>query len=276
MRRAISLITLCFIIISVFSGCGLLQRLGLQEGDSDEVTPVSSIAIGEDEAKKLTDKVPVHLYFANEDNTKLKLEIRYIPVSEAKKSVNNLAGKIVEELIKGPSEGSALKSTIPKEAKLASPVKINAESSTATVDFNKEFISKHPGGKDAERITIYSIVNSLTELKEIEKVKFTIDGKAQKEFKGNFRFDSAFPRTASLISKEVPSSGIVDYEEAIQNEDIMLEHEVGNMEAGDATSPENEQKDKKSGEVYQEEDGYSDEMFNEFSGDLDENGEIME
>ena len=48
----------------------------------------------------------------------------------------------------------------------------------ATVNLTKDFVDKHPGGKDAERLTLYSIVNSLTEVKDIQKVKFLINGKA--------------------------------------------------------------------------------------------------
>lgn len=204
MRKIICIAVMCFMIIAVFSGCTVLQKLGLQKTGEDELYPASSVVMGEDEAKKLTDKVPIHLYFSNQDGTKLKLEIRYIPVSEAKKSVNNLATLIVKELIKGPSAETGLKATIPSGTALRSPVSIN--SGVATVDFTKDFITKHPGGKAAEQLTIYSIVNSLTELKEVQKVKFTINGKAQKEFKGNFQFDAPFPRAASLISKDVPSA----------------------------------------------------------------------
>jgi germination protein M len=205
MRRLICLVTVCFIIATILPGCGVLRKLGLLKNDNDESRPASSIVMGEDEARKLTDKVPVQLYFANEDNTKLRLEIRYIPMSEAKKSTGNLASIIVKELINGPGPNSRLKPTIPAGTQLRAPVEVNA--GVATVDFTKDFIDKHPGGKAAEQITIFSIVNSLTELKDIQKVKFLINGKPSKEFKGNFQFDAPFPRSPSIISREpVPSS----------------------------------------------------------------------
>ena len=200
MKRTISIVTIIMFIVVMLSGCSVLQKLGLQGSSDDELRPVSSIIIGEDEASQLTDKTPIRLYFANEDNTKLKMEIRYIETADAKKSASNLASVIVRELIKGPSEETAFKRTIPAEAKLRSPVSISGK--VATVDMSKEFKTKHPGGKDAERMTIYSIVNSLTELEDIQKVKFTIAGKAQKEYMGNFQFDSLFPRSTPLISKE--------------------------------------------------------------------------
>jgi hypothetical protein len=149
--------------------------------------------------------VPLHLYFANEDNSKLKLEVRYISVEEAKKSTSQLAGIIVNELIKGPTSTKGYKPTIPEGSKLRSAITI--KDGVAVVDMSKEFKQANSVGKDEERMTIYSIVNSLTELKEIQKVKFTIAGKTQKEYMGHFQFDQAFPRSAGLISKDTAAPG---------------------------------------------------------------------
>ncbi len=204
MRKVVSIVTLCMFLLLTFSGCGILQKLGLQETD-DELHPVSSIVMGEDDAKKLTDKVPVHLYFANDDNTKLMKEIRYIPMSDAKQSTSHLASVIVKELINGSAKEKGYKATIPAGTKLRSPVAI--KDGVATVDFSSEFKNKHPGGKDAEKMTIFSVVNSLTELKDIQKVKITINGKVEKEYMGNYQFDVPFARSAGLISKETVTPG---------------------------------------------------------------------
>lgn len=190
----------------MLAGCSALKKLGLS--GNDEVSPASSIALSEADAQQIADKMPITLYFANEEGTKLKSEKRYVPMSELKKPTNELASLIIKELINGPAKGSGLKATIPAETKLRSNVKVGG--GVATVDFSKEFKEKHPGGKNAELLTIYSIVNSLTELKDISEVKFKIDGKTTKEFKGDFKFDNAFPRSVSLISKEVAPSGSLD------------------------------------------------------------------
>lgn len=202
MRKSIYVIIVC-IMITIFSGCDVLKRMDSDDFNNDELHPVSSIVMSESEAKKLSDKMAVYLYFTNEDNSKLLTEIRYIPMSEAKRSVNNLASAIVKELINGPMKDTGLKPTIPEGTKLRSPISINA--GIATVDLTNEFIRNHPGGKKAEQMTIYSIVNSLTEIKEIQKVRFAIDGKEVKEYKGSFKFDAPFPRSDSLISKESPA-----------------------------------------------------------------------
>jgi germination protein M len=206
MQRKFCVIISCIMIISMLAGCSVFKKVGLN--GNDEVSPVSSIALSEADAQQIADKTPISLYFANEEGTKLKLEKRYIPMSELKKPTNELATLIVKELINGPAKGSGLKATIPAETKLHSNVKV--EDGVATVDFSKEFKEKHPGGKKEEQLTIYSIVNSLTELSDISQVKFKIDGKTSKEFKGNFKFDNPFPRSAALISKEVTPSGSLD------------------------------------------------------------------
>jgi spore germination protein GerM len=80
-------------------------------------------------------------------------------------------------------------------------------------------------------MTIYSIVNSLTELDGIEKVKFLIDGKTEKEYMGNFKFDALFPRSTQLISKDAAetTSGVIDDEKTISvdNEAEQLQSEIG-------------------------------------------------
>lgn len=219
MKRNISITMFVVFLLVILSGCSALQKLGLQESADEELRPVSSIIIGEAEASRLTDKTPIRIYFANEDNSKLKLEIRYIDNPDAKKNLSNLASTVINELIKGPSDDVAFKRTVPAEAKLLTPVSISGK--VATVDMSKEFKTKHTGGKDAEKMTIYSIVNSLTELEGIEKVKFTIDGKAQKEYMGNFKFDAVFPRSVQLISKDAAetTSGISE-EDGITGDDL--------------------------------------------------------
>lgn len=200
MRRYLCIVSVCIMILSLFTGCSS-NKFGFED---EESCLASSIALSEADAEILSDKTPLLLYFANEDYSKLKLEIRYIPMSEAK-SVNRLAEIIVNELIKGPKV-PGLQSSIPQDTKLHSKIIIDGE--VATVDFSKEFRDNHPDGKAQETMTIYSIVNSLTELKEINKVKFLIEGKACSEFKGNFKFNKTFPRSTQLISKKTEPAAI--------------------------------------------------------------------
>lgn len=205
--KKIILITIFMIVIMSFSGCMKATDKALKQLEEDEIRPVSSIVLTEEDARRLNEKLPVTLYFSNQEGTHLINEIHYISMDEAKQGTDKLASVLVKELIKGPSN-SELKSTIPEGTSLRSPVKI--EGRTAIVDMTKEFVDNHPGGKEAEELTIFSIVNTLTELKDIETVKFLVNGKEQKEFKGNFRFDNEFPRNEALIDRKQSYSVMPD------------------------------------------------------------------
>jgi germination protein M len=199
MRKLLSFILACGIIMTIFAGCGFLEDYG-DAANSDELTPTSSVTMGDTEASGLKDKTPVQLYFINEQGNKLSPEIRYIDNAEVNKGNEYLATVIVKELIKGPVKGSQLQPSIPAETTVHSDVTI--KDGVATVDLSKEFINKHPGGKKQEQLTLYSIVNSLTEIKEIKSVQFKIEGKVKKEFKGNYQIDVAYPRSAYIITSQ--------------------------------------------------------------------------
>ena len=121
----------------------------------------------------------VTLYFAAYTETDFYLvkEIREISVG------SDLYKSVLEELIKGP-ETSDLYPVIPSDVRVNS-VKIS--DSTAIVDFSKEIITNFeeiPHSSTTEVLAIFSIVNTLTEFEEIERVKITIEGKDSGEIDG--------------------------------------------------------------------------------------------
>lgn len=111
-------------------------------------------------------KVKVTLYFDAGDAYLGKV-VREVPLNG-----KSVAERIVEELIAGPTEPGFHK-TIPDGTKLLS---LKVEDGIAYVNFSKEIQTNHWGGSAGENITAYSIVNSLTELPEIKKVQFLLEG----------------------------------------------------------------------------------------------------
>ncbi len=226
MKKWIRLITMILIMVLLFCSCSKNKD---KETDAEEdLTPTSSLSIDEEEAAVLNEKVPVILYFGDEQQTKLVKEIRYINIAEAKKGAETLASIMVKELIAGP-KAHGLKSVIPEGTSLRGPVKI--EDRVATVDLTKEFVEKHPGGDTLAELSVYSIVNTLTELKDIERVKIIINGKETKNFAGKIKLDADFPRNDAIVDKEVglavPEAGNlipVDGTEEIDTTD-MVEYE---------------------------------------------------
>lgn len=201
MRKIISIFLVCGLVITLFSGCALLDRFSSNNSSEDELSPVSSVTLGEETAENMKDKTPVKLYFINEQGTKLSPETRYVKI-EAGKGSDYIATVVLKELIAGPAKGSTLKASIPQGTTVHADVTI--KDGIATVDLSKEFVEKHQGGKKNEQLTLYSIVNSLTEIKDIKSVQFRIAGKVTKEFKGSYQIDIAYPRAEHLIS-DVPT-----------------------------------------------------------------------
>lgn len=211
MRKILAFILLSVFMMLIISGCGF----GGNE-NVDELTPASSVSLNE-QSPELKDKTAVKLYFINEQGTKLAAETRYINKAEASKGTEALATAIVRELISGPAKGSLLQATIPKGTAVHSNVTI--KDGVATVDFSKEFIDKHPGGKKKEQLTLYSVVNSLTELKDIKTVQFKIDGKVKKDFKGNYQIDVAYPRSAYLNTADTNDQRVIQTDGKAETKD---------------------------------------------------------
>lgn len=121
--------------------------------------------------------IDVQLYYT--DSSMLRL----IP-SDFKTDTSNKskAAKIViQELLRGRDDNKKILRIMP-DVKNGLSVKI--KENTAIVNLSSEFVRLHPNTRQHELLTIYSIVNSLTSIKGITKVKFTINDKEEKDFKG--------------------------------------------------------------------------------------------
>ena len=115
----------------------------------------------------------ITLYFAGDRG--LIPEARLIDVKEL---IDNPYETIFKLLIAGPKSEN-LQKTIPEGTKIN---KIEREGEVLVIDLSKEFIDNYVGGEEQEKITINSIVNTLTELTEINGIKIKIDGEENKNF----------------------------------------------------------------------------------------------
>ncbi len=175
----------CFIVLVALSGCGAGNSISRGNGEAAEGTAAAGDRSAADEQRKTA-----ILYFGSENADVLMPEEREILV----KSGDTEEKVLFEELQKGPS-GSGLPSPIPEGTRLLS---VSTEGDTCTIDLSREFIDNHPGGSAGELMTIYSIVNTMTQLDNIEKVQFLIEGEKRDIFIHS-EFDAAFERDESLI-----------------------------------------------------------------------------
>ena len=131
-------------------------------------------------------KTMVTLYYKNKNTNELMPEVRLIDV---KLLINEPYITLVKMLMEEPKNES-LESAIPKNTKIN---KIELKSDILFIDFSKEFIENHPGGIAEEKNTVYSIVNTVTELTEVNGVKILIDNEENKSFSdNNINFNEVF------------------------------------------------------------------------------------
>ena len=134
-----------------------------------EITPLEEIT---EEQERQT---MISLYFINPESNSLVPEARRV---DAKSLLENPYKVMVELLIDGPKNEKLIKS-LPEGTKVNNATLKN---NVVELDLSKEFIDNQT--EDAERVSlsIYSIVNTLTELNEVNSVKFLIDGEENKKF----------------------------------------------------------------------------------------------
>ncbi|MCM1245112.1 MAG: GerMN domain-containing protein [Roseburia sp.] len=111
-----------------------------------------------------------------------------------------LARLLVEQLLKGPEEltdvnTSELRQTIPDGTTLNS---LTIRDNVCYVDLSREFDNVQAEVKS--EIVIYSIVNTLCELSDVNKVQFMIDGEQQKVYGDTKDFNVPFERNLDLVS----------------------------------------------------------------------------
>ena len=106
----------------------------------------------------------VSLYYVNKETRELMPEARLVDV---KVLINDPYLKLINLLIEEP-KNSNLKSAMPNGTTIN---KVELKGDILFVDFSKEFIENHEGGIENEKNTIYSIVNTMTELTEINGIK---------------------------------------------------------------------------------------------------------
>ncbi len=134
-----------------------------------EYTPQEEIS--EEQARQSL----VTLYFINKEDKTIMPEARLI---DARLLATNPYSTLVSLLINGP-KNEKLESPIPQGTRLNS---VRTEKNMAIVDLSSEFIKDVKLGAEEESKIVYTIVNTLVELTEIDSVKILIDGKENQCF----------------------------------------------------------------------------------------------
>lgn len=170
--KKIGIIFLILLIIILVGGYfGIQQAKKKQE----ETTTVEEYTPQEEITEEQERQTIVSLYFPTKETNELNPEARLIDIKEI---INNPYEKLVHLLIEGPKNDKN-KKIIPDGTKLN---KTYLEGDCVVLDFSAEFLNYAKENEKEKTNLINCIVNTLTELTEINKVKILIDGNENTEF----------------------------------------------------------------------------------------------
>ena len=141
----------------------VIKEVPYEEEKKEEVQPVPE------------EMIEVNLYFSDSQAMYLVSEKRKIP------QTTSLAKQVVVELIKGPTS-SDLYSTIPEGVRVN---EVYIADDIVYVDLSEEVFKNHSGGSSGELMTVYSIVNSLTEISPIKGVQILVEGNERNSLVGH-------------------------------------------------------------------------------------------
>ena len=138
-------------------------------------------------------RVNLRLYFANETGDGLIAVNREL-MHNADVSNVSMEKLVVEQLISGPANGETFP-TISPDTKL---VNITVKDGVCYLTFNSAMLTAV--NNVTTDVTIFSIVNSLVELSNINKVQISIEGNKDGKFRDKYEASTVFERNLSLVN----------------------------------------------------------------------------
>ena len=171
--------------------------LALVAGCTDEQKRASSPAAQteqmQDQEKSVAaepKELMVNVYYPRSDGTGLVAVRRTVSTENDDKYTAAMKSLLTGTKEKGQTN------VFPKKAKLRSVV---VKDGIATVDFSKELQTNFSGGSTGEEMLIGSIVNTLTDFPEVQKVSILIDGSAVETLSGHMDLSEPLTRMTELL-----------------------------------------------------------------------------
>lgn len=201
-KNIIIYISLTIIVLALMVQCINLQIIDNAIGEAPiDIAPYPEKAIEQ-----------VTLYFKSPTGDFLSKETRTI-----ERTFESREEAILKELIKGPSR-TELQATVPPQTKVFSVLSVDG---TTYINFSKEFITPMMGGDRTEATTVYSVVNSLTEIRTVRRVQILVEGERLNIFQKHMSLREPYPRNDSIIREALatPIGVIKRYLEFIAEEE---------------------------------------------------------
>jgi spore germination protein GerM len=141
-------------------------------------------------------KIKAHLYYVADDGMRLTRVERDVPygegaVEQAREIVSAQVAAVVDPLVSAVPAGTTVRALFV------------TEQGEAFVDLSKEVVSAHPGGTMNELLTVYTIVNAITEnLPAVTSVQLLVDGKEVETLAGHVDLRRPLTKNLNYLREE--------------------------------------------------------------------------
>ncbi len=176
-NKKIVIIFSVLLIILIIGGYFVIKYLK-QKGESGEIT--EEYTPQEEISEEQLRQTIVTLYFLSKDTKEITPEARLVDIKDI---ITNPYENLINLLIEGPKNEKNQK-VIPDNTKLN---KTYMEGDCITLDFSQEILNYDKNDEKAKENMVNTIVNTLTELTEVNKVKILIDGNQSEEFQEEYQ-----------------------------------------------------------------------------------------
>lgn len=170
-NKKILIIFVCLFLLVLIGGYFAINYVK----SKNEETIVEEYVPEEEITEEQLRQTIVSLYFLDIQTNELAPEARLIDIKEMMSAPYE---KLVNLLIEGPKSEKSVK-LIPDNTKL---LQNYLEGDCLVLDFSVEFLNYDKVNEKGKENLVNSLVNTLTELSEINEVKILIDGKENQEF----------------------------------------------------------------------------------------------
>ena len=171
-KKIIIIFSVLFIIL-IIGGYFLINYLRNKNTQEEQI--VEEYTPEEEISEEQSRQTIVSLYFQNKETKELEPEARLVDIKEV---LENPYNKIVNLLIEGPKDETKER-LIPENTKLLSS---QIQGDCLTLDFSSDFLNYDKTDEKTKENLINSIVNTLTQLNEVNSIKILIDGAENEEF----------------------------------------------------------------------------------------------
>jgi hypothetical protein len=172
-------------VLALAAGCSDEQK-----GASSPAAQTEQMQDQEKSAAAEPKELMVNVYYPRSDGTGLVAVRRTVSTEKDDKYTAAMKSLLTGTKEKGQTN------VFPKKAKLRSVV---VKDGIATVDFSKELQTNFSGGSTGEEMLIGSIVNTLTDFPEVQKVSILIDGSAVETLSGHMDLSEPLTRMTELL-----------------------------------------------------------------------------